>query len=682
MRQLLALLAMVITAAGAGPGVRASQAPGDAGQGTAQQPPTFRAGTDLITVDVAVVDRDGRPVEDLAAGDFTVRIDGKARQIVAIDVLRAASTSAVTMGTGPAGGSHATVATNVGPTGGRRMLIAVDQTYIPPGTIKPLMNAAAQFVDRLTPADQAAFVVFPESPTRVDFTNDKARLRNAMEELIGRPQDFRRGTFNVGLAEARTITDKERNQIPPPDRPEAPDPPVMANVLARECVEPMTKEQCRALIVNEAMTINQVMRTDTRRSLATLQSILEQLGAIEGPKSLVLISASLAIDTQLDLDLLIRAAAAARTSLNVMMVDPDLRDDVRVDTQATDQMPRDMEDRRLRAEGLEELAADGRGAVYRISGSGESVFTRLALELSSSYILGVESLPEDQAGARKLDVSVRRAGARVRTSHASLRAPAPPRSMLDNLRDALSLPSALSDLPLRMTTFSQWDPGSGKVKVNLTAHLAASGADPSDAIVGYAVIDRDNRTVAGTTQKQQILPSGRANGPTRYGTVVLLDPGVYSLRLGVVDAAGRRGTVIRELSVQRSTPADHAFSDLLIGDPPADGQRLLPDVEPRITTGRVAAYLELYGAMPEDLDWTLVEVEIAKDADSPTLVSDAAEVVDGPLPAWRVAAAVLNVESLAPGPYVVRARIVSDDKTVGVLSRPFVLATATGAAAK
>ena len=41
---------------------------------TPEQGPTFRTGVDLIAVDVSVVDRDGRPVEDLLAPEFVVEI--------------------------------------------------------------------------------------------------------------------------------------------------------------------------------------------------------------------------------------------------------------------------------------------------------------------------------------------------------------------------------------------------------------------------------------------------------------------------------------------------------------------------------------------------------------------------------------------------------------------------------
>ena len=49
----------------------------------AQQPsPTFRAGVDLITVEVSVVDGQSHPVPDLSAADFEVKVYGQVLRIV------------------------------------------------------------------------------------------------------------------------------------------------------------------------------------------------------------------------------------------------------------------------------------------------------------------------------------------------------------------------------------------------------------------------------------------------------------------------------------------------------------------------------------------------------------------------------------------------------------------------
>ena len=44
--------------------------------------PTFRSGVDLVTVDAAVHDADGRPVSSLKAEDFRLEVDGRPRPIL------------------------------------------------------------------------------------------------------------------------------------------------------------------------------------------------------------------------------------------------------------------------------------------------------------------------------------------------------------------------------------------------------------------------------------------------------------------------------------------------------------------------------------------------------------------------------------------------------------------------
>ena len=52
-----------------------------AGEQQEQRPPTFRTGTNLVRVDVSVMDRDGKPVRTLTADDFELRENGELQSI-------------------------------------------------------------------------------------------------------------------------------------------------------------------------------------------------------------------------------------------------------------------------------------------------------------------------------------------------------------------------------------------------------------------------------------------------------------------------------------------------------------------------------------------------------------------------------------------------------------------------
>src|SRR5262245_59016117 len=45
------------------------------------RPPTFRSGTNLVRVDVTVMDKEGRPVRNLTAEDFELRENGEVQSI-------------------------------------------------------------------------------------------------------------------------------------------------------------------------------------------------------------------------------------------------------------------------------------------------------------------------------------------------------------------------------------------------------------------------------------------------------------------------------------------------------------------------------------------------------------------------------------------------------------------------
>src|SRR5262245_5440237 len=52
------------------------------------QPPVFRSGVDLLEVDVNIVDRNGRPIVDLRAPEFSVKVDGQDRKVVTSEFVR------------------------------------------------------------------------------------------------------------------------------------------------------------------------------------------------------------------------------------------------------------------------------------------------------------------------------------------------------------------------------------------------------------------------------------------------------------------------------------------------------------------------------------------------------------------------------------------------------------------
>ena len=628
------------------------------------QGPTFRTGVDLVAVDVAVVDRNGRPVEDLRAPDFAVKIDGEVRRVVSAELIKVDIEAAKRQ---VADKSETFYTSNLTPPNGRQIIIAVDQINIRPGSLRPIMAAAQRFVDRLSPLDQIAFITYPEPGPRVSFTNDKLKLKLAMQGLIGNQPRTTAGQYNIGVSEALAIEEK-RDQL------------TLVAVMNRECraTDPMQRAQCERDIVSESSQIARNIREDADQSMIGLRNILQRLSYIDGPKSLILISEGLAVEDTSELRSIVQLAGMARTSINVMLIDLQ-----RGDVTIAEQPPTELQDRRIQVTGLEALATMSRGSLFHIAGTGEPIFDRLASEISALYILGVEQRPSDSKGDRhRIDVEVRRQNVTIRSRQAFVTSPTftGKRTAEDNLRDALASPFPVSGLPVRVTTFAQQDPASQKVRLTVSAQIGAAGAMPAPYTVGYIVINDANQ-VAGSFLGKATLAAGAGspNEPLHFVSGVVLDPGIYSLRFGVVDDDGRRGSVVRDVNAWKMAGEPLAMGDLIVGSLPSSGQGLRAEVEPYVLDDRLAAYIELYSNAESTWSNAKVTFEIADNQDSPALASLPVQLAPGRQPTWRTASGILPAQALPPGRYVARAQITRDGKAVGVLVRPFVLERAAGA---
>lgn len=635
--------------------------PSQPSQSPDSQQPTFRTGVDVVTVDVAVVDGRGNPVEDLRAPDFAVKIDGQVRRVVSAELIKADVAAARRQADDK---TESFYTTNLAPDNGRHIVIAVDQVNISHGALQPIMAAASRFLERLSPLDKVAFIAYPEPGPRVNFTNDKLKLRLAMQQLIGQTPRTAAGRMNIGVSEAMAIYNR-RDQI------------VMAQVMARECRVLSTPEQsqCERQIATQAAEIARRVREDADTSVAGLRLLLRELSTVEGHKSLVLLTEGLAVDDQNEIASIAALAGAARTSINVLVLDLH-----RGDITITATSPTEQADRRLQMMGLESLAVASLGSLFYISGTGEPIFERLSSEISAYYLLGVEEQPSDSRGDRhRIDVEVRRRGVTIRSRQAFVlssvqqarRSAAPG----DRLRETLSSPFPVSGLPLRVTTFAHQ--AGSKVRLTIAAQVGQPGAPKGDYTLGYILITDDNRIAGSSGGKVTLTPLGSSpNEPLVFEGSAVVDPGLYTLRLAAVDDEGRRGSVVREVSAWKMQGETLAFGDLVIGT--ATGAPLRPAVEPHVSGEALGAYLELYSNAPNTFDNATVTFDVADDADAPPLFTTDARLEAGPTGATRQVSGVIPTNVLPPGRYVARARITQGGAPAGVLSRPFVLERAAG----
>src|SRR5688572_9146244 len=194
---------------------------------------TFRASVDVTSLDVTVIDDRGQPITNLTPADFAVRIDGSPRRVVTAEwvplVTPASDKPVAPVPDGYSG--------NESSTGGRLIVIAVDERNIRFGGGMAIAKAANAFIDRLTPADRVAVAGFGVGSPATVFTADRERVKRVISRMVGQKQPGRMMDLghNIALVEAQAI--ERGDQV------------TYTQVLNRECppiaLSPMALEVCR-----------------------------------------------------------------------------------------------------------------------------------------------------------------------------------------------------------------------------------------------------------------------------------------------------------------------------------------------------------------------------------------------------------------------------------------------------
>ena len=152
-----------------------------AAQSPSSQPlPRFRAGIDVIEIEVSVLDKDRRPVRGLRQADFTILQDGRPQEIVAYDEITIRDTAT----TGPAWSREVApdVQTNRVPEG-RLVVLVLDDAMEPGPFVESTKSIARGIVSRLGPEDRTAVVFTRDSRNVQDFTADRAKLLAAIDHF-------------------------------------------------------------------------------------------------------------------------------------------------------------------------------------------------------------------------------------------------------------------------------------------------------------------------------------------------------------------------------------------------------------------------------------------------------------------------------------------------------------------
>ncbi len=618
-----------------------------------QEPPRFRSGVEVTSIDVAVVDGRGKPIPDLTPADFEIRVDNVNRRVLSADWVPLVTEVGPPPPPPPDGYS-----TNESASGGRLMLIVVDQPNIRFGATHSIQRTVHAFLDRLLPADRVAVVGLGPGTASTAFTADRARVKRALGLMSGLNRMVGFSEFDVAQTEAMDV----RRGVPF----------VLERLVQRECPGLIGPDlmACSSRLQGQVTTIANDSAQNGEATVRGLGSLLRALAAIDAPKTLIFVSEGFPLEEQrLAVRELGALAGLARTSLYTLLLDNQLFDmaDARLPVAPFD-------DRRQRVEALEALAGASRGALFTITGAGDAVFEQIEAELAGYYLLAVESGPDDRDGkGHPIRVSVRRKGAIVRARslvkvnpNADLE-----RSPRAVVAEALASPLPIAGLPLRVGAFSLLGPERDRIQLLFHADVGSGYPAPQRVALGYHITDPEGRLVGSQAADLRLRPvMNGVPSPLQYSAGASLKPGNYVFKLAVA-VGDRVGTIEHPFHAGLASRDDVTFSDLMVGGPVDARSLQQPTVGNLVSFGNVHGYLEAYGS----IEGLKARFELAADPSSPPLVDKEVGMQRAGGGSRAIFSDVLLSRQLPPGRYVLRATLSSaSGEPLKTLARGFEVA--------
>jgi len=646
------------------------------------QQPVFRSGVDLVTVDVLVVDKEGHPIPDLTAEEFAVTVEGKPRRIASVEHL----THYDRFATAPDRTQipnlrredrvmmRAEYSSNTKSPPGRMFVLVVDAGNMTRGGGRGAMEAANQFVRKLAPNDLVALVSLPAGVT-VDFTADRLAIKNGLLRVVGGGANRYLSRSGISLAESfALITGNQRR--------------LWDEAVRLECVWARSQseyENCRTNLESDARGIFNAARESAEASERALEVLLRRLSIIDGQKHLIFIGQALVtgvsfgyMDGFADLQWLGDMAQAARVNVYVLHIDRAFLEAFDVRERFPSRTP--FEDARLLNDGLPTIAGQSGGAYFNLVTLMDPAFERIARETSASYVLTFEPTDEDRDG-KPHDISVRvtRQGVTLRarrqfTVDPSVRAV----PVANRLTRALNSPYLPASIPMDLTTYIVGEPQSGGIRVLLAAEVGCGPQAAAEFDVGHIVTDATGTGQGSTVMRPEaIVPRGAGVRCVYYASTFGVKAGEYAVRAVAMDSRSRAGGVERHLDARLAPAGPLGLSSLVLTDPAirVDGKMKFV-VNGSVAGSSVAVYLEMQRLQPGQAGSTskpMVQFEVARSEDGPAMVGSVPPVTEETTPGAWYAEGTLNLSSLAPGGYVVRAVVLWDGAVVGKATRSIVI---------
>jgi hypothetical protein len=336
---------------------------------------------------------------------------------------------------------------------------------------------------------------------------------------------------------------------------------------------------------------------------------------------------------------------------------------------------RSVQDRNLLMSNVEMLAGMTGGRSVRLSGQADTAFASLSQGLSGYYRLGVQALPEDLDGKeRRISLKIVRPGATLasyrRVLAATADTAAAPMDPEVALRDALKGGPPQTGVDLRATSYVLHATTSA-TDLRVVAVGDVNRAAPGPAKAVAALYDFDGRPVTAMENTVDVGP----DGPGLLSVELTAPPGTYVLRVAVLDAAGRIGSLERLVDARwKKTGGVETPGLVLFRSDRAARSAPRPVFDGVTTADDVTMQLALSGAVADRKP--PVVFEVARVGSPAPLVRRTARIAQT-TGGTTVAQETLPASMLPPGRYRLTAKIGTG---TGSLSRTFTVTPSAAAA--
>jgi VWFA-related protein len=304
---------------------------------TTDAPATFSSRVNLVMVPVIVRDRQGRPIGTLHKEDFLLFDQGKPQIISRFSLESGIVPAVIPAESNVDAGEPAPAASPAGvsPSGtspsdiaGHFIALLFDDLHVEIGDLQEVRTAAERYLtESWDPASRAA-IFTTSGQTTLDFTDDRAKLRETLANIRPHPGRIRSGSDCPDLTyymadqieqsagggviqgSVLDVTVQEIMRNCPPPSPQ---------VTPQEQQQALQQAQLQAM--TEARRVVNLGDRDTRMALGVLKDVIRRIALMPGRRSIILVSPGFMLQAEHHFDeteLMDRAIRASTTisSLN------------------------------------------------------------------------------------------------------------------------------------------------------------------------------------------------------------------------------------------------------------------------------------------------------------------------------------------------------------------------------